>query len=223
MRTLLTLADRTAVLFLGVAAGRGDRLRLRQRAGAAEVAAPPRARRRRRSHRPRRPAAGTALPAGPAPPSAAPNARCRSAPRLLGTVSEGRKVRVGVFGDSYGDGIWSALYHLLPAKDGYEVVKFSQQSTGFTRYASLNLEEHAREQLAGNPVDIAVVSFGANDTQGVLAGNHARQLLGPGMAGDRRQARRRLRRCAARAGGGGLLGRPAEDAQAASSTPTSPA
>jgi hypothetical protein len=98
---------------------------------------------------------------------------------ILTTVSEARKVRVGVFGDSYGDGIWAALYHLLPTRKNYEVVKFSQQSTGFTRYGSLNLEEHLREQIADAPIDIAVISFGANDTQGVMVGKHAARLLSP--------------------------------------------
>ena len=117
MRTLLTLADRTAVLFLGVAAGR--RSAMPSHGGAGEVAGareavapaiapPPPAGRRRR-------------PGGPRRRRPRPSARCRSSSHLLETVAEGRKVRVGVFGDSYGDGIWSALYHLLPAKDGYEV------------------------------------------------------------------------------------------------------
>ena len=35
----------------------------------------------------------------------------------------------------------------LPRKTGYDVVKFSQPATGFTRYKSLNLETHAAEQL----------------------------------------------------------------------------
>lgn len=207
MRTLLTLADRTAVLFLGVAAGVAIGYAFAD--GAEETVAPP----------PIAPVPGTvsavpgpiagAMPQAPTPatapppptgsasnapapavgqgavaaavPASAPIAGCVMPPRsrLLGTVADGRRIRVGVFGDSYGDGIWSALYHLLPAKDGYEVEKFSRQSTGFTRYASLNLEQHAREQMAGNPIDIAVVSFGANDTQGVLSGNHAARLLGP--------------------------------------------
>jgi hypothetical protein len=89
-------------------------------------------------------------------------------PRLLEAVAAGGKVRIGVFGDSFGDGVWAALYHQLPARDQFQVIKFSQQSTGFTRYASLNLEDHVSEQLATQPVDIAVISFGANDTQGVM-------------------------------------------------------
>lgn len=98
---------------------------------------------------------------------------------LLATVEDGGKVRVGVFGDSFGDGLWAALYHQLPAKDGYQVEKFSQQSTGFTRYASLNLETRLAEQLAGKRVDIAVISYGANDTQGVMHNGKVAALLSP--------------------------------------------
>jgi uncharacterized protein len=100
-------------------------------------------------------------------------------PRLLETVTKDGKVRVGVFGDSFGDGVWAALYHQLPARDHFEVIKFSQQSTGFTRYASLNLEDHVSEQLVGQPIDIAVISFGANDTQGVMHQDKFAPLLSP--------------------------------------------
>ena len=226
MRTLLTVADRTAVLFLGVAAGvaigfafgrsetpppaitgvQADGGTATNATGdgaagpaiPAETAPPPptgpegNASEGAAKTADNTPAAQTdtappapagqaaALPPpGPPPPFMAEDRATRFAPHLLQSIAAGRKVRVGVFGDSYGDGIWSALYHVLPAKAGYEVAKLSQQSTGFTRYGSLNLEQHAREQLSGNPVDIAVVSFGANDTQGVLSGHHAAALLSP--------------------------------------------
>lgn len=186
-----TLLDRTAVLFLGVAAGVAIGYAFGRSEGGGEQAAlaPPSV---------QAPAPGVQANAGPAAQNAptapsspsTPSARPQAAPperdfaapfspRLLSTVAQGRRVRVGVFGDSYGDGIWSALYRELPAKRNYEVVKLSQQSTGFTRYGSLNLENHLREQLAGAPVDIAVISFGANDTQGVMHGGHAARLLSP--------------------------------------------
>lgn len=100
-----------------------------------------------------------------------------SSANLNQRLSQGEPLRVGVFGDSYGDGLWSALYRLLPAKEGYRVLKFSQQSTGFTRYQSLNVEEKAKSDLVSQPVDIAVICFGANDVQGVLVGHHAAPLL----------------------------------------------
>lgn len=175
MRMLRQLADRTAVLFLGVAVGTamgyafagdlheavsGDAPVPAQRA---TVAAQP--------------------PAGPSasPVTAAASLECAMPfqPRLLHTISTGGKIRVGVFGDSFGDGVWAALYHQLPARENFQVIKYSQQSTGFTRYASLNLENHVAEQLAEGPVDVAVISFGANDTQGVMHDGHYAALLSP--------------------------------------------
>lgn len=194
MKPWMVLADRTAVLFLGVAAGVAIGLAFAyggqpwpQGGEGAAVA----------------PAAGSApqmagKPATPAHPAGAPQAPSQDdraeyaapfQPQLLGTVTKGDKVRVGVFGDSFGDGVWSALYRQLPAKEAWQVVKYSQQSTGFTRYASLNLEDHTAQQLAADgPVDIAVISFGANDTQGVWANGKAAPLLSPGwkqVIGDR--------------------------------------
>ncbi|MFT9098926.1 MAG: SGNH family hydrolase [Zymomonas mobilis subsp. pomaceae] len=96
---------------------------------------------------------------------------------LAKKLAQGEALRVGVFGDSYGDGLWSALYRLLPAKEGFRVLKFSQQSTGFTRYQSQNVEEKAKSDLATQPIDIAIICFGANDVQGVLVGHHAAPLL----------------------------------------------
>ncbi len=103
----------------------------------------------------------------------------RYAPSLTRALTEGRPVRIAVLGDSFGDGLWSALYNQLPSRAGFEVLRYSQQSTGFTRYASLNLEDRLAERLAEGPIDIAVVSFGANDTQGVYANGHGAALLTP--------------------------------------------
>lgn len=100
-------------------------------------------------------------------------------PGIVNAIAAGRPVRVGVFGDSFGDGIWTALYNQLSRKGGYQVVKYSQQATGFTRYKTLNLEDHDRARLSGAPVDIAVISFGANDMMGVAANGHVYALLTP--------------------------------------------
>jgi hypothetical protein len=96
------------------------------------------------------------------------------------TAEAGGPVRIGVFGDSFGDGVWWALMNQLPSKAGYDVAKFSQPATGFTRYKSLNLEAHAAEQLGKAPLDIAVISYGANDAQGIItpAGKYAK-FMGP--------------------------------------------
>jgi len=195
------LADRTAVLFLGVAAGTaigwsfgagdGSGRHAPAPVVAAPEAAPVQA----------PPSEAPPPPAGPAAPAGEPDAMATETPeavakpmaatpveaapvadRPAGGLAEAahgqRPIRVGVFGDSFGDGVWSALYRLLPAKEGYQVSKFSQQSTGFTRYRSLNLEQHDDGQIAGQPIDIAVVSFGANDRQGVCDAGHCGQLMG---------------------------------------------
>jgi len=100
--------------------------------------------------------------------------------QLERTVATGGRIRVGVFGDSFGDGIWWGMAHQLPSKAGFDVVKFSQPATGFTRYKSLNVETHAAEQLGTAPLDIAIISFGANDAQGIITpdGKYAK-FMGP--------------------------------------------
>jgi len=100
--------------------------------------------------------------------------------QLLRTLKQGGPVRIAVFGDSFGDGVAFGLQQQLTGKAGYQVLKFSQPATGFTRYKRLNLEDKASEQLGSEPVDIAVISFGANDAQGIITdkGEYA-ALLSP--------------------------------------------
>ncbi|HEX8447418.1 MAG TPA: GDSL-type esterase/lipase family protein [Sphingomonas sp.] len=204
MKTWLALADRTAVLFLGVAAGvaigfafAGDRDTAPEvpplvpqaiappppsaTAAPGVAVVPPEV-----TSNTAAPVATADAPAAPAPvPPAVASVpdSAAAAPRLLRTLAEGRPVRVGVYGDSFGDGVWSGLNRELPKKRGYEVVKYSQQATGFTRYKSLNLETHVAQQLASGPVDIAVVSYGANDTQGVIADGHLAKYMSPAWQG----------------------------------------
>jgi hypothetical protein len=100
--------------------------------------------------------------------------------QLEKTIAAGGRIRIGVFGDSFGDGVWWGMAHQLPSKAGFDVVKFSQPATGFTRYKSLNLEARAAEQLGTAPLDIAIISFGANDAQGIITpeGKYAK-FMGP--------------------------------------------
>jgi len=190
MKAALVLFDRTAVLFLGVAAGVaiGYAFGVRQQVEAPMSVGSP----------------GEAVPVPAAdgeganafdvpldktkPAAAAPGALPQLPaqvetrpiqPGIVNAIAAGRPVRVGVFGDSFGDGIWSALYNQLSRKAGYQVIKYSQQATGFTRYKTLNLEEHDRARLAPAPVDVAVISFGANDMMGVADGGHVYALLTP--------------------------------------------
>ncbi|MBO9380182.1 DUF459 domain-containing protein [Sphingomonas histidinilytica] len=187
MKSALFLFDRTAVLFLGVAAGAaiGYAFGVRQ-----QVEVPVAAPSELAAVGPEGVAPGATpatVPDGkpaPAVPGQLPQppvvAETRPIqPGIVNAIAAGRPVRVGVFGDSFGDGIWSALYNQLSRKAGYQVIKYSQQATGFTRYKTLNLEQHDRARLADAPVDIAVISFGANDMMGVADGGHVYALLTP--------------------------------------------
>jgi hypothetical protein len=187
MTWLRIILDRTAVLFLGVAAGVaigyafGTGNEKKEAVSLAPEAAPVIAPR----------------PVAPPPPTgaAAPDAGApkgivaeptepdkpaidQPSSQMSETVKNGSLIHVGVFGDSFGDGVYSALYRLLSAKAGYQVDKYSQQSTGFTRYRRLDLEQHDDQQIDGQPLDVAVISFGANDAQGVCDGGHCGALMG---------------------------------------------
>lgn len=184
MTWLRILLDRTAVLFLGVAAGAaigyafGTGNETRQAVSLAPEAAPVTA---PRPIAP--PPTAAAAPAAPSPPGtvaevAEGGGKVDSPSAQIVDAARGGQVHVGVFGDSFGDGVWSALYRLLPATAGYRVDKYSQPSTGFTRYRRLDLETHDDTQIDGQPLDIAVIAFGANDAQGVCDGGHCGTLMG---------------------------------------------
>lgn len=184
------LGDRMAVLVLGLIAGfvvglsfAGDgRIALPGSPAPAASPVPPVA--------PGASSTGTdAAPASPAAPSVA--ARTVDGPidpQVVARMKRDGVLRVGVFGDSFGNGIWDALYRQLPKDDGFEVLKFAKEATGFTRYRVLDLEKRAREQLAAQPVDAVVISFGANDNQAVFADGHLHPLMSDGwkqVIGDR--------------------------------------
>lgn len=161
--------DRSAVLLVGVCAGaaigfsfvgRGESLR-------PPVMAPVCA-------------APVALTEKPPEIAAALSCAAPAQRQLLRTIRKGGPVRVAVFGDSFGDGVAFGLQQQLTRKGGYDVLKFSQPATGFTRYKRLNLETKAAEQLGDGSIDVAVISFGANDAQGIITdkGEYA-ALMGP--------------------------------------------
>jgi hypothetical protein len=135
----------------------------------------------------------TALPTPAVPTPAAPMVAARTVdgpidPQVIARMKRDGVLRVGVFGDSFGNGIWDALYRQLPQDDGFEVLKFAKEATGFTRYRVLDLEQRAREQLKAQPIDAAVISFGANDAQAVFADGHLHPLMSDGwkqVIGDR--------------------------------------
>jgi len=117
--------------------------------------------------------------AAPAAAAAAPPAPPRPAgvgPNLASAASAGRAVHVGVFGDSFGDGIWWALDQQLDG-NGIEVHRLSRAATGFTSYQIVNLLDDIRAKLDRQPLDIAIISFGANDTQGIMADGRATEYM----------------------------------------------
>jgi hypothetical protein len=93
------------------------------------------------------------------------------APRLIESLRAGKPAVIGVFGDSFGDGVWAALYRRLQGT-GLKVVKMSQEGVGFTRYQVVDLEQKAAQQLNEQPVDVAVIVLGANDTEGTWDDDH---------------------------------------------------
>jgi len=132
------------------------------------------------------PATAAAKPAGPA----APVPRIAGGPRSPGpaaffpTVSPplavGRPLVVGVFGDSLADGLWAGLYHQLREDKRFQVIKFSQPSTGLTRYDYVNVQKNTEDQIAGRAIDIAVILFGTNDQQGMIADDAVQPFASPG-------------------------------------------
>ncbi|NBC35434.1 DUF459 domain-containing protein [Novosphingobium sp. FSY-8] len=113
---------------------------------------------------------------GPIQPASASVSACPAAPLASGNVAnalrEGRALHVGVFGDSFGEGLSAATHNTLIRDKRFIVHGFAKQSTGFTRYRSLNLLDDATDKLNRQKIDIAIISFGANDTQGIWANGH---------------------------------------------------
>lgn len=80
-------------------------------------------------------------------------------------------LRIGVFGDSMADGLYTGLYRDLQDQPDVSVVKFSQVSTGLSRYDYVDIQARTQGQLDDQPVDVAVILFGTNDAQGIDTGS----------------------------------------------------
>jgi hypothetical protein len=165
-RKAAILLDRTAVLFLGLALG-GVITYSFFTGGQAAEAGPTGALPRQQAA-----VAGVTAAAAPADIPAV------MTPRLASAAAEGRKVHVGIFGDSFGDGIHAGLYKQLPADENFEVHKFSHPATGFTRYRTTNLLDDTRRRIDQQPLDIAVLTFGANDMQGIFLDGEGAEFMG---------------------------------------------
>jgi hypothetical protein len=116
-----------------------------------------------------------------APPASAPAPRPAAAPApaavlaaavtpLSARLAQG-PLRIGVFGDSMADGLYAGLYRDLRDQPNVSVTKFSQVSTGLSRYDYVNIQARTRAQLDERPVDVAVMLFGTNDAQGIDTGD----------------------------------------------------
>lgn len=117
-------------------------------------------------------AAASAPPtSAPATPAALPVAAppVATVTPLSARLSRG-PLRIGVFGDSMADGLYAGLYRDLQGTPNVMVSKFSQVSTGLSRYDYVDIHARTRGQLDEQPVDVAVLLFGTNDAQGIDTG-----------------------------------------------------
>jgi len=87
--------------------------------------------------------------------------------RVLTGLRKNRPLRIGVLGDSFGEGVWAATNQYFHGNQDFAVYRLSKEGTGFTRYQSIDLFKDLKSRLEERPIDIALVDFGANDTQGI--------------------------------------------------------
>ena len=88
-------------------------------------------------------------------------------PRPLAERAARGQLRIGVFGDSMADGLWTGLYREMRDQPGVTVTKFSEVSTGLSRYDYVDIQAKTTRQIADQPIDAAVILFGTNDAQGI--------------------------------------------------------
>ncbi|MGZ9103829.1 MAG: SGNH/GDSL hydrolase family protein [Rhodoplanes sp.] len=111
----------------------------------------------------RAPALGPVAPTAPVAPAAPV---LPAVTPLDARLAQG-PLRIGVFGDSMADGLYAGLYRDLQHTPNVTVSKFSQVSTGLSRYDYVDIQAKTRGQLDEQPVDVAVLMFGTNDAQGI--------------------------------------------------------
>lgn len=118
-------------------------------------------------------------PAAPAQPAAEPVKLTPLAP-LKDRYGQTGALRIGVFGDSMADGLWAGLYRDLRGVDGVTVTKFSEVSTGLSRYDYVDIQAKTTRQLDETPLDVAVILFGTNDAQGISIDGQVHDFGTPG-------------------------------------------
>lgn len=104
---------------------------------------------------------------GPVPAAAAPAAPAAPVVTPLDVRMARGGLRIGVFGDSMADGLWTGLYREMRDAPGVTVTKFSEVSTGLSRYDYVDIQAKTQRQIAEEPIDVAVILFGTNDAQGI--------------------------------------------------------
>jgi len=127
-----------------------------------------------------RASASMSEPASPAPTTAAPIAHVRPSTTPLQARLDKGRLRIGVFGDSMADGLWTGLYREMQGAPGVTVTKFSEVSTGLSRYDYVDIQAKTARQIADTPVDVAVVLFGTNDAQGISLDGQIHAFGSPG-------------------------------------------
>jgi hypothetical protein len=163
LKRLALVADRSAVLFIGVFLG----VLIGYAFVPYEVGQ----------------SAAVAQPAPISMPSPVSADTDHPSPSMRKAAAEVRPREIGVFGDSFGQGLGLGLglgRALQFEGAEFKVHQFAKQGTGFTRYAQLNLLEDIRAKLDAHPVDIAVISFGANDTWDIYSGAQVDKYMSPG-------------------------------------------
>ncbi|QLQ12955.1 MAG: DUF459 domain-containing protein [Brevundimonas sp.] len=92
----------------------------------------------------------------------------------------GQPLRVGVFGDPMAEGLYASLYRELNAVPGVTVNRFSEVSTGLSRYDYVNIQTKTERQIRETPIDAAVIMFGTNDAQGIEVNGQVHAFGTPG-------------------------------------------
>lgn len=100
-------------------------------------------------------------PPADACPTPLPEKRARA-------IAAGSPVEIAVMGDSFGDGIWAALYREFARDSGYSVRAYSKVGSGMASNGDGRMEKRADAAFLEHDPDIIVVALGGNDNQGLM-------------------------------------------------------